>query len=1692
MEEEEKGGSFHFVNTFCRPLFNGTWASLKNELGPFTPCFTEIVVLGTACLVMVVLSALRIRLICSSGHGIDPRRKKMKLRHPFLHLLALVCSIHCAIVPLLQLSARISLQDFGGDMPLAPFEIYSIVSTSIAWLTVTVTYALELAHCYVPKGHWYLRFALLFMLAGQLSKLRFVLLLLERYDGYFFYLFVSFIAAQAIQGGLAIFYYPDLVPQPGYDDVAADSSSVSITGAGDDYVLLSSGEGGGGGGGGGENICPERRSNIVSRLLFMWMTPLMSSGYKRPIKNDDVWQLDEWDRSEVNARMFEQRWREEREKAAGNPSLLRTFVRCFGFRFMLGGFCKLFNDASQFTGPVFLNLLLKSMQNNEPAWKGYLYSCAIFVAMMIGVIGEGQYFQTVMRVAFHLRAVLIAAIFGKSMALSHTAREKVSTGFITNLISSDVESLQQVCQNLHLLWSAPLRILVAIVLLYRELGYASLVGLLLLVLTIPSQALIVRKVQLLTKGVLQRTDKRIGLTTEVLKSMDIVKCYAWEESFSAKIQAIREDELSWLRSSVYLMALNFLILNVVPVLVSVVTFGVYALNHTLTPASAFTSIALFGVLRYPLITFPQLINQVILAKVSLARVQEMLVGQEGQLDPPLPSDPSKPAVTIKNGNFAWDVKALHCTLKDINLEIPAGQLVAIVGSTGQGKSSLVSAMLGEIPSVPQGVDLVKIHGSVAYVSQISWIFNATVRENVLFGLPFHPQRYAEAIRVSALEEDLEQLPGGDLTEIGERGVNVSGGQKQRISIARAVFANADVYIFDDPLSALDSHVARQVFDLCIKGTLADKTRVLVTNQLHFLPHVDSIVVVYEGRIVEAGTYERLRSSGGAHWAKLMEKAGSLDSEEEDGPQKDEGRTEGGSPATAKGKGQKEQIQSLPETTSTAPNSGGGGGGGGGRKRGGTALVQEEEREMGIVRRAVVGRYISAMGGFFVITFLILSYVFIEISRVGSSLWLTKWSGAGARALHSAFYYIGVYAVISLCQVLFQFSKQFQVVIGSLRATKRLHEGMLGSVLFVPMSFFHTNPLGRIMNRFSKDVADMDRSIATALNLSLTGIFQLSSTFLLIGVLTPYTLICFIPLLAVFCMVYLYFQSTAREVKRLDSITRSPVYAQFSEALNGLATIRAYRAHSRLSRASAQAVDTNVRFTLVNMSANRWLSIRLEFLGGLMILVTGVFAVMDNAHAEDKSAAAPQIGLVLSYALSITSLMTMTLRLASMAENSLNAVERVGTYIDLKPEAERVIPNHRPSSDWPFQGAILFDNVWMRYREDLPPVLKGLTIAVKPTEKIGVVGRTGAGKSSLFNALFRIVELSSGRILIDGSDISQFGVADLRKALSIIPQSPVLFSGTIRFNLDPFDEHKDRDLWEALERAHLKEVISRSENGLDTVVKDSGDNFSVGQRQLLSLARALLRRSKILVLDEATASVDVGTDALIQKTIREEFKNCTMLTIAHRINTIVDSDRILVMDDGKALEYDTPIRLLKKEDGAFASLVKSTGSANAQYLYGVATGDVDIQQQMTGQANGVEQKWAHEAAVAQRWIRATKWALGMTLSASHNDLQQMASGVQDESEIPLLMSVHEAAGTLRRVLRGEHNEALREELQRSGVSEQRWWTTLFRLVEGLAGLARGLKLRYVDHLDNPAGNGGPTEQRNSEWQYLTLAVETRDT
>ncbi|KAK5808060.1 P-loop containing nucleoside triphosphate hydrolase protein [Linnemannia elongata] len=848
-------------------------------------------------------------------------------------------------------------------------------------------------------------------------------------------------------------------------------------------------------------------------------------------------------------------------------------------------------------------------------------------------------------------------------------------------------------------------------------------------------------------------------------------------------------------------------------------------------------------------------------------------------------------------------------LKNIDLKIPRGQLVAIVGAVGSGKSSLLNALVGEMKKVS---GTMSYGGTIGYCPQSAWIQNATVKDNILFGLPLDEARYQRVIKDCALERDIQILPDGDQTEIGERGINLSGGQKQRVNIARAVYYDADVVLLDDPLSAVDAHVGKYLFKNCILGALQGKTRVLVTHQLHVLPQVDYVICMKDGEIVERGTFHELMVNDG-EFASLMKAHGGIEESEEvaDDNSVDSAVTTTGAEKVAGGVSEDGNGEKTDE-----------------KKEGGKAkkgLMSQEERATGSVDGTIYKTYVNAAGGKFLVPLLLFLLIITQVAKVGNDLWLSWWTKDNFHK--SQKFYMVLYAVWGIAQGVFQFINGFFFSIAGANAAKVLHQRALKNIFRAPSSFFDTTPLGRIINRFSKDVDATDNLLSEAYRMFTGTAAIVLSTFILISVIFPYFLIPLVPMLFFYYYAAVYYRSSSREIKRIDSILRSSLYAHFSETLSGLATIRAYREQERFIGRNAYFIDLENRPYFMSYSIQRWLGVRIETIANTLVFCTSLLGVCGRYDIDPAT-----IGLVLSYSMSVTGTFNWCVRQFAEVENNMNAVERLYHYSEeLTVEADAVIPDNRPSDNWPSAGAITIRNLEMRYRPELPSVLHNLSLDIQGGEKIGVVGRTGAGKSSIMMALFRLVEPSKGTMEIDGVDICKIGLFDLRTRLAIIPQDPVLFSGTIRSNLDPFEKRTDQELWEVLERSDLKTYVTSCEGGLDSQVTEFGENLSVGQRQLLCLARAMLTRARVIIMDEATASVDVATDVMLQKAIRVDFAQSTVLTIAHRLNTVIDYSRVLVLDHGEIKEFDTPANLLSRPDSVFSSMVDETGPANAALL-----------------------------------------------------------------------------------------------------------------------------------------------------------------
>ncbi|KAI8353036.1 P-loop containing nucleoside triphosphate hydrolase protein [Mortierella sp. GBAus27b] len=1285
--------------------------------------------------------------------------------------------------------------------------------------------------------------------------------------------------------------------------------------------------------------CPEETANVFSRLSFHWVTGLMRRGYAKPLTMDDLWQPRTDDRSKYISGSLAAAW--DKEVGKERPSLARALLKAFGVPFYIAGIWKLFSDILALTQPLLLRELLRFVMSYktpepEPLYYGYTLAASMVLCSLFQTLCAHQHNHLCFRTGMRIRSALVTAIYRKALCLSNSARQQFTVGEIVNHMSVDAQRVQELMNFLHVVWSSIFQMGATLYLLYLTLGWATLAGLGVMILMIPVNSHLSIIAQGYEEKYMGHKDVRIKLMNELLNGIRVIKLYAWENTFVQQVLATRNNlELNMLKKIGYIAAVQSFVWASTPFMVSLATFSVYALvmKKTLATDALFASIALFNLLQFPLSGLPYMISVCIEARVAINRLYKFLLSSE--VDPhavifedyqhqSATQDASnKYSILAKDATYSWR-KDSGPAISDITLALKKDDLLSVIGRVGSGKSSLIASLCGDLERISGEI---RIRGSIAFVPQQAWIMNETLRGNILFGNPYDPVYYQKTIEACCLRPDFDMLPGGDMTEVGERGINLSGGQKARISLARAVYARADVYLLDDPLSAVDAHVGKAIFEKVIgpRGLLAGKTRVLVTHQIKYLAQSNSIVMLREGKIVEQGTYQDLLKKKGDVYQLVTEfgkneqhhhdnqEGSSTSSEREDATS-----TRRGSIASTSSTGtlRRRSTESTEEPNDAKDTN---------KKDTKNNIIVEEERNQGSVNIAIYWAYAKACSLAAVLVY-ILSMLLAEIIQVSMTLWLSHWSkdtGSGTTD-HGPFYYLGIYAIIGITYSILIVAQNvlIQVYCG-LRSSRILHEKMLKGVIRSPMMFFDTTPMGRILNRFSKDQATVDDTLPRVVSGYAHNVFSVISIFAVITFSTPAVVMIIVPLWVVYLYLQRYFLATSRELRRLDSISRSPIFAYFQETIGGISTIRAYRQQTRFIKGNEDRVDNNMRAFYPGLAGNRWLGIRLEGLGSIIIFGSAFLSVY--SLSRNISVDPGLVGLSLSYALNVTLGLNWLVRMYTEVETNIVSVERIQEYVDLKPEAPEIIPDHRPPQNWPAEGRVDFSNYETRYRPGLELVLRGVNFTIQPREKIGICGRTGAGKSSLTLSLFRIIEAVEGQIFVDGIDISTIGLYDVRSRFSIIPQDPVLFIGTIRFNLDPLGVIPDQELWQALEDSHLKDYVSKLEGGLSAQVQEGGENFSVGQRQLICLARALLRKTSLLILDEATAAIDLETDALVQKIIREKFGHCTILTIAHRINTVMDSDRIMVLDQGRVSEFDSPKKLLNDPKSLFYSLARESGN-----------------------------------------------------------------------------------------------------------------------------------------------------------------------
>ncbi|XP_019399967.1 PREDICTED: ATP-binding cassette sub-family C member 9 isoform X5 [Crocodylus porosus] len=1314
--------------------------------------------------------------------------------------------------------------------------------------------------------------------------------------------------------------------------------------------------------------------NLLSKATYWWMNTLIISAHKKPIDLKAIGKLPIAMRALTNYVCLKEAYEEQKKKVANqpnrNPSIWLAMYRAFGRPILLSSTFRYLADLLGFAGPLCISGIVQGFQNTSQdntttiekdqsdsylssqdfLGNAYVLAVLLFLALILQrTFLQASYYVTT-ETGINLRGALLAMIYNKILRLStsNLSMGEMTLGQINNLVAIETNQLMWflfLCPNL---WAMPVQIIMGVILLYNLLGESALVGAAVIVLLAPIQYFIATKLAEAQKSTLDYSTERLKKTNEILKGIKLLKLYAWEHIFCTSVEETRMKEFTSLKTFALYTSLSIFMNAAIPMAAVLATFVTYAYtaDKKLQPAQAFASLSLFHILVTPLFLLSTVVRFAVKAIISVQKLNEFLLSDEiggdswrdgcssvayesckkhtgfhpkainrkqplrYQLESyeqssrrqPRPLEIGDIAIKVINGYFSWGSGL--ATLSNINIRIPTGQMTMIVGQVGCGKSSLLLAILGEMQTL-EG----KVHWSnrnrysVAYAAQKPWLLNATVEENITCGSPFNKQRYKTVTDACSLQPDIDLLPFGDQTEIGERGINLSGGQRQRICVARALYQNTNIVFLDDPFSALDIHLSDHLMQEGILKFLQEdkRTLVLVTHKLQYLPHADWIIAMKDGMVLREGTLKDIQNKDVElyeHWKTLMNRQ---DQELEKDMEADQTSLERKTLRRAMyPRESKAQLEDEDEEEEEE---------------------EDEDDNMSTVMRLrtkmpwkTCWRYLTS-GGFFLLFLMIFSKLLKHSVIVAIDYWLARWTSLDEHKKDET-YYVAGFSLLCGAGIVLCLITSLTVEWMGLTAAKNLHHNLLNKIILGPIRFFDMTPLGLILNRFSADTNIIDQHIPPTLESLTRSTLLCLSAIGIISYATPWFLVALVPLGIAFYFIQKYFRVASKDLQELDDSTQLPLLCHFSETAEGLTTIRAFRHEARFKQRMLELTDTNNIAYLFLSAANRWLEVRTDYLGACIVLTAAVASIKEGPKSGF-------VGLGLLYALTITNYLNWVVRNLADLEVQMGAVKKVNSLLNMESENyDGTLDASQIPKDWPQEGEIKIEDLCVRYENNLKPVLKHVKAYIKPGQKVGICGRTGSGKSSLSLAFFRMVDIFDGRIVIDGIDISKLPLHTLRSRLSIILQDPVLFSGSIRFNLDPECKCTDDRLWEALEIAQLKNMVKSLPGGLDAMVTEGGENFSVGQRQLFCLARAFVRKSSILIMDEATASIDMATENILQKVVMTAFADRTVVTIAHRVSQILDAGIVLVFSDGVLAECDTASNLLLREDGLFTTLVKT--------------------------------------------------------------------------------------------------------------------------------------------------------------------------
>jgi len=1272
---------------------------------------------------------------------------------------------------------------------------------------------------------------------------------------------------------------------------------------------------------------PEETINIFGALAFSWFTPIVDKATEKDavqgkLEPQDLYRLCESDLPKRQWERLDIAWEVETRKEA--PSLVRAMWASYKWDVARTAWLKVLNDLLHFAGPFFLNRILRFIQaDDRDPLIGWVYAICMILSSGSQAILMAHYFQQGYRTGMRLRAGLVLLCYRKSLKVLQWAtpptrdsipaaaparrrwpfgrrtqpaaepparpRAQASGGMgqITNLISADTDKFTFLMPYFNLIWSCPLQLILCFVMLIQYVSWALLAGVMVMILFIFLSAWVQGKARKFQKDAMKAKDERLKFETELLKVVKVVKLYAWEIAIAHRVQELRNKEMALqLRYKLWNMGL-FLSFSLSPTLVSLATFACYTLllKKELTAATAFTALSLFNILNFPLSAGPMMARFFMEAKVAADRLQSFLVMPEVSPRPQRALNPNV-AVELQASQLDWpDGTQL---LAEVDFSVSRGEFVTIVGRVGAGKSGFLHALLGELPLQDKGQ--LRISGSVGYCAQTAWVCNASLKDNIVCGATnASDARYEAVLEACALRQDLDMLPNGDQTLIGDRGINLSGGQKQRVALARAVYADPEIYILDDVLSALDAHVASHICNQLLCGPLMKgRTVILVTHSKRALPLSNKVISLEDKKVKFSGTFEEFEASGVVEGIELKEDDTTAAADLEVQPKP------------------KEDAKSSPKPNGKASPTIG-------------ARARVEERRSGAVSFAVYRAYAVACGGCVPVGFFLLMVVFSEGSRNASDGWLTHWTNSGG-AMNG----IGVYALIALVSLVTGMSYAATRTFLGQWGSKSLHEKCVFALLRAKMTFHDRTPQGQILNRLAEDTNILDYNLPMTLAANFVWYWRSAAIVVVCMLVGWYLGFLIIPMFFLYAKLAKRYLPATRDLRRLDAAAKSPIFSHFGETVAGVSTIRAMQQQDKYFGDSLMKLESQMEAYYLSNTAARWLSLRLQFNGTVLV---GALVVLGIWLATSGRVSAGIVGLAITYALKLTDTLTQVNRESADRETQMVAVERIHNYVtDIEAEAQLVVPGEQVPHNWPHQGLVELKDVTMRYHQELPIVLDGVSLTFQGGHRVGICGRTGCGKSSLLMTLMRLTEIEAGSIAIDGIQTAEVGLHTLREKVAIIPQDPAILTGTVRFNLDPFKTKSDKELWEVLEKAQIAEQVKSREEGLDSEVTEGGGNYSVGQLQLLCLARALLRRlpeGGMLLLDEATSALDAETDQIIQRVIREQF-TCTIITIAHRIDTLMDYDAVAVLSNGKVVEFDNPKALIQRPSSEFRNLAQEAG------------------------------------------------------------------------------------------------------------------------------------------------------------------------